>query len=830
MRIHFITPRETLGIDVTIYAWFYLPNQRLYCNANITIDIYRKLARYLHYNLVLDLNKENHPMDKKSEQLLIDQVKRLSGQTTIGIMATVINSSMMYLILRGVVPTSRLLLWIFLALALSLFRIILQNYYKKGGITPGNIIRYRNYLLFTLTLAGCIWGSAGILLLPGVSMPYQVFIAFILGGMVAGSVGVFASVMPAFYCFSIPTMLPMTVYFFSMDSDIHFAMGFLIIVFLFIMVMTAKRLNREIIEFLNLKYINLDLIYDLENEIRERRLVEEKLIARNQEIESIVLKRTSELRDVNEKLITEIKERKEADKALKESEEKYRELANSLPQIVFETDIKGKITFSNRNTAELFGYSGKDIEAGMHINTILPSLKNDKSPQINQKILEGNTLDGVECIAKRKDGSTFPVSVHSNPVKKENMVIGIRGIIIDLSHQKKAEEEQKKLESRLQRAQKMEALGTLAGGVAHDLNNILSGIVGYPDLILMQLPEDSPLRKPILTMQGSGNKAAAIVQDLLTLTRRGVLVEEIVNLNDIVTQYLYSPEYKKMMSFHDYVRVETELDNELLNITGSPVHLMKTVMNIVTNAVEAISKEGRVLISTKNIYLDSPLKGYDEVDKGDYAVLSISDNGSGISAPDLERIFEPFFTKKVMGKSGTGLGMTVVWGTVKDHKGYIDVKSTEGEGSTFVLYFPITRSGKKRVEVPEEELTLMSGKESVLIVDDVKEQREIAEAMLSQIGYSVTTVSSGEEAIEYLKNNSADLLILDMIMDPGMDGLETYKKILEINPDQKAIIASGYSETERVRETQILGAGIYLKKPYTYKALGRAVRAELDRI
>jgi Response regulator containing CheY-like receiver, AAA-type ATPase, and DNA-binding domains len=210
-------------------------------------------------------------------------------------------------------------------------------------------------------------------------------------------------------------------------------------------------------------------------------------------------------------------------------------------------------------------------------------------------------------------------------------------------------------------------------------------------------------------------------------------------------------------------------------------------------------------------------------------VLTVSDTGIGISLEDREKIFEPFYTKKVLGRSGTGLGMAVVWGTVKDHNGYIDVQSLEGKGTTFTLYFPATRQESAQDNVPLR-LEEYSGKgESILIVDDVKEQREIASLMLKKLGYAVTSVASGEEAVDYLKNNSADLLVLDMIMDPGIDGLETYKKILQLHPKQKAIIVSGFSETERVKEIQKLGAGPYLKKPYLFEKIGHAVRLELDK-
>jgi CheY-like chemotaxis protein/two-component sensor histidine kinase len=375
----------------------------------------------------------------------------------------------------------------------------------------------------------------------------------------------------------------------------------------------------------------------------------------------------------------------------------------------------------------------------------------------------------------------------------------------------------------------MKTLGTLAGGVAHDLNNILGGLVSYPELLLMDLPKKSPLRKPILTIKKSGEKAATIVQDLLTLARRGVSTMEVANLNDIISEYLKSPEYEKLKIFHPDVRLKTNLEEDLLNILGSPVHLSKTIMNLVSNAAEAMSIGGKISISTENRYIDRPIKGYDNVDEGDYITLTVSDTGTGICPEDMEKIFEPFYTKKVMGRSGTGLGMAVVWGTVKDHRGYIDVKSAKGKGTTFTLYFPVSR---KELDKDKPLLSIadyMGKGESVLVVDDVAEQRDIASRILKRLSYSVRTVSSGEEAVDYMKDNSADLLLLDMIMEPGIDGYETYKKILKFHPSQKAIIVSGFSETKRVKEAQRLGAGTYVNKPYLLEKIGLAVRDELGR-
>ena len=392
----------------------------------------------------------------------------------------------------------------------------------------------------------------------------------------------------------------------------------------------------------------------------------------------------------------------------------------------------------------------------------------------------------------------------------------------------RSEQARLQLEKRLLRAQKMEAIGTLAGGVAHDLNNILAGIVSYPELILLDLPEEHPLRKPLLRIQSSGERAAAIVQDLLTLSRRGVVVSEVINLNTILQNYLSSPEFQKMKSYHPNIRTDVSLQSDPGNILGSQIHLSKTIMNLLTNAAEAMPEGGRITIVTQDRYVDMPISGYDDVKEGDYVSLAVSDEGTGISKADIERIFEPFFTRKEMGRSGTGLGMSVVWGTVKDHDGYIDVQSCEGQGTTFTLYFPLSRS-----QLPESEpsVSIESYKgngETILVVDDVEEQRQIATQLLQKLGYSVHDVSSGEAAVEYLQTESADLVMLDMIMPPGIGGLETYRKILALHPEQKAIIASGFSESTQVQEAQLLGAGCYIKKPYSLENIGLAVKKELN--
>lgn len=391
-----------------------------------------------------------------------------------------------------------------------------------------------------------------------------------------------------------------------------------------------------------------------------------------------------------------------------------------------------------------------------------------------------------------------------------------------------AENERLRLQQQLKQAERMETIGKLAAGVAHDLNNILVGVVAQPDLLLLDLPEHDPIRGPILAIKDSGLRAAAIVHDLLALSRQGIVEKRRLRLNAVVDQHLRAPEFVKLQAEHPHVRVDVALQDDLLDINGSPVHLGKLLLNLVTNAVEANLVPGTVTIATRNCYADGPIDAFEQIGEGEYAVLSVADTGVGIAAEDLKRIFEPFFSKKRLGRSGTGLGMTLVWASVKEHGGYIDIRSAEGAGTTFDVYLPVARHGTLDAEVPFT-IDDCRGTERVLVVDDIAEQRAIATQMLRKLGYDATAVAGGEEAVAFLKAGTVDILVLDMIMDPGIDGCEAYRRIVEIHPGQKAVIASGYSESERVKEAQRLGAGPYVRKPYTLERIARAIRTELAR-
>ncbi|MBU0663765.1 MAG: transporter substrate-binding domain-containing protein [Proteobacteria bacterium] len=474
---------------------------------------------------------------------------------------------------------------------------------------------------------------------------------------------------------------------------------------------------------------------------------------------------------------------------------------------------------ANKSSTDLLGYSHDEL-CTLGIGDIDPELTEESWQEGLLKIaLDGNS-SSMRRTHRRKDGSTFPVDIFVSSFDYQGVEYQFF-FFLDVSREKAMQE-------KLHRSMKMEMIGMMAGGVAHDLNNILSGIVTYPELLLMKIPEDSDLRKPIEVIRDAGKRAAAVVADLLTMARGVAAVRENANMNTLIQSYLNSPEYQQMHSHHQEVECTVDLDPELLNISCSPVHINKCLMNLITNATEAVGEKGHIWIATRNCSIDQPLEQAQFLEKGEYVQLFISDDGPGIKEDDLAHIFEPFYSKKVMGKSGTGLGLTVVWNSVQDHGGTIIAENIQGK-TVFTLYFPATRSEERTGTLETEDIAQLQGNgETILVVDDEKQQRDIADKLLTFLGYKVDCVESGEMAVEYIRTKKPALILLDMIMEPGMNGRRTYEEMNKIRPGQKAIVTSGFSENEEVKKAQMLGASTLIKKPYTLRQIGLAVQEALS--
>lgn len=503
-----------------------------------------------------------------------------------------------------------------------------------------------------------------------------------------------------------------------------------------------------------------------------------------------------------------------------ENEEHYKALHNaSFGGIIIHSH--GTILDCNQGLSDLTGFSKAELVGMNGLQLITPESLDEVTQNIKNDYNQRYEVEGV-----RKDGSIYPLAIIGKNISYKGRNARVTEFR-DISDIRQAEEEKDKLTTQLRQAQKMEAIGLLAGGVAHDLNNILSGIVGYPELILQSLSKDDKLHKQIEAIQQSGERASAIVEDLLTLARGAAIVKTIHDLNVLTKEYLESPEYLKLESLYPGVDCHFKLNTQHAYVLCSSIQVKKSLMNLVINAIEAVIPNGTVEISIELEKIDLISSEQVNLPVGQYIVLSVKDNGSGISESDIGHIFEPFYSRKMMGRSGTGLGLTVVWNTMEEHNGSVWVESNEG-GTHFKLFFSET---ERQVANPDQtvaaEENLLGDNEDILIVDDEPHLRDLAANMLDRLGYRVNSVCSGELALEYLKENPADLVVLDMLMEPGMNGYQTYKEILKVYPGQRAIIASGFSESDDVKAAIQSGVGVFIKKPYSMIQLGQAVKQSL---
>ena len=480
---------------------------------------------------------------------------------------------------------------------------------------------------------------------------------------------------------------------------------------------------------------------------------------------------------------------------------------------------------ANDQLCEMFGYAREELMGRQIFDTLLDR-QTIRTMQSGQRQAE---LGPFEAEGVRRDGSRFPVELRVKKITYNGRPAQVAAVR-DVTSSRQAMERQLKLQQKLADAKRMESLGLMAGSVAHDLNNIMAGLVTYPELLLMDLPRDFKYREEIELIRDAGKRAAAVVNDLLTVARGSTTRKETQSFNVLVSQYLDSVECRELKKRFPGLTIDSDLDPRLLNTSCSAIHIAKSIMNLVNNAAEAIGEQGEITIRTRNCYVESCLHGYEIIEPGEYVIIEVADDGPGIPDRDLPHIFEPFYSKKAMGRSGTGLGLAVVWNTVHDHGGYIDVTSGQ-RGTMFRLYFPVSRQDDRPLTAPAAAAgrTLPRGQgEKVLVVDDQKSQREIARRLLSRLGFQVDTVESGEQAVEYVREKPVDLVMLDMIMDPGINGCETYQQLTRVRPGLKAILISGYSENEQIEQARKLGISQFIKKPYSLKDLSQALSLEIS--
>ena len=487
-------------------------------------------------------------------------------------------------------------------------------------------------------------------------------------------------------------------------------------------------------------------------------------------------------------------------------ERRNKALINAIPDLMFVVDHHGILQdYSKPSGVSL--YRNPDEFLGRSFSEIIPEHIAVQAQQVAAQTIVDDSVQSFEYeLEINKELHTFEARACQYA---DSQVIFIVRDVTEL----------RRMEASESRAKRLETAGRIAGQIAHDLNNLLAPLTGYPELIREELDPKHPVVELVGEMEVSARQIADINQKLLCLGRRGHYNMEPVDINQVIENVM-----KEFHDLPDTVLLNKQLATDLLPVLGGSAQISRVVANLVHNAVDAVDQRGSVSISTKNIYLSANTTEYAHIDRGEYVLISIRDDGIGIPLENRDKVFDPFFTTKCTDRQrGSGLGLSVVNGVIEDHNGFVNLESAIGLGSEFTVYLPITRQ-----TIPTSENSIAKGNgETILVIDDDPIQRTVAVRLLEHAGYLASAAESGEQALEILRNQSYDLLVLDMVMPGGIDGGITYARALEINPDQKGIIVSGYADTAAVRKAQQLGVTEYLKKPVSLESLGRAVSRSL---
>jgi two-component system, cell cycle sensor histidine kinase and response regulator CckA len=495
-------------------------------------------------------------------------------------------------------------------------------------------------------------------------------------------------------------------------------------------------------------------------------------------------------------------------------------LLESASQAILSIDKAGRIVLANRRTEEIFGYTREEL-MGARIEILLPESKRSAHGRQREEYFSQPRIRpmgiGMDLSGRRKDGAEFPVEVSLSYVETDEGTFAI-AFVNDTS-------ERKRLEEQLLQAQKMEAVGRLAGGVAHDFNNMLTVIEGYNRMILDELSPLDPLRGCAEEVLKAADRAGALTNQLLAFSRRQVMQPRVVSVNTIIVRT------EKMLRrlIGEDVEVRLGLKEDVGNIRADPTHIDQALMNLVVNARDAMPTGGSISIETANVQLDdSYAKTHPGVHPGDFVMIAVSDTGHGMDAETRRRIFEPFFTTKAQGK-GTGLGLATVYGIVKQSGGDIWVYSEPNKGTTFKLYFP--RVSASPAEISEGGTELQpTGCETVLLVEDEKAVRDLAARMLQKLGYTVLVAGGGGEAIEIARSFTGpiNILLTDVVM-PNMSGRQVADALSGSRPNMKVLYLSGYTDNTVVHHGVLEGGVNFLPKPFSREVLAKKIREVLGK-
>jgi PAS domain S-box-containing protein len=513
----------------------------------------------------------------------------------------------------------------------------------------------------------------------------------------------------------------------------------------------------------------------------------------------------------------DLTQRKRADAELRESEERYRALVENAHDIIYEHDLEGHYTSANKAGERITGYSREESLKLSFAQTLAPEYL-EKARRMVRRKLAGEKMTAYDLEIIAKDGKRIALEVNTSLVFKNGIPVSVQGIARDVT-------QRKLLEEQLRQSQKLEAIGQLAGGVAHDFNNLLTVIGGYSDLLIRRMPADSPLRPQVEEIKKAGDRASGLTRQLLAFSRKQILQPKVLDLNTVVS------DLDKMLRrlIGEDIDLLTITEPRLGQVKADPGQIEQVVMNLIVNARDAMPDGGKITIETANVvFTEDYAQHHAQCVSGSYVMLAMSDTGCGIDPEIRSRIFEPFFSTKGAGK-GTGLGLSTVYGIVVQSGGNIWVYSEAGKGTTFKIYLPRVDEAIEESAARERLGAPPQGTETLLLVEDESQVRQIAHQILESLGYAVLVAENGEQALGIGEQyqEKIHLMVTDVVM-PQMGGPELVKRLAPSRPDLRVLYMSGYTDDAIVRHGLMDERLEFIQKPFTADALARKVRKALD--